>query len=84
MLLDRGIAGIRHSVIDAKGFLEDSIILNASNSTHILNYNSPGATGAPAYSAHIVHDLLDSGLLGERRNLDEQLGKIWKFEEVFP
>lgn len=84
MLLDRGIAGIRHSVVDAKGFLEDSIILNASNSTHILNYNSPGATGAPAYSAHIVQDMLNSGLLGERRDLDEQLGKIWKFEEVYP
>ncbi len=27
------------------------------NSFHIVNYNSPGATGAPAYSALVVKKL---------------------------
>ncbi len=84
MLNDKGIAGIRHSVIDSHGFLEDSIILKAPTSTHIINYNSPGATGAPAYAASIVNDMLDSGVLGERIYPQEKLSNIWKFEEVFP
>jgi len=37
--------------------------LEGSNSYHIVNYNSPGATGAPAYSAVIVKTLQEKGLL---------------------
>ena len=83
VLMDRGIAGIRHSVIDKEGFLEDSVILEGPSSTHIINYNSPGATGSPAYSAHIVHDLLDSGFFGERKTLKTAATNIWRFEDVF-
>jgi L-2-hydroxyglutarate oxidase len=83
VLVDRGIAGIRHSVIDKEGFLEDSVILEGPSSTHIINYNSPGATGSPAYSAHIVHDLLDSGFFGERKTLKTEATSIWRFEDVF-
>ena len=83
VLMGRGIAGIRHSVIDSAGFLEDSIILEGHSSTHIINYNSPGATGSPAYSAYIVHNLLDSGVFGERRTLKSDSMGIWRLEDVF-
>ena len=83
VLTDRGIAGIRHSVIDSEGFLEDSIILEGKTSTHIINYNSPGATGSPAYSAYIVRNLLDSGVFGEKKMIKSESIGIWRFEDVF-
>lgn len=83
VLLDRGIAGIRHSVIDSDGFLEDSMVIDGPLSTHIINYNSPGATGSPAYSALIVHNLLEAGVFGERKNPSSRLLSIWNFENLF-
>jgi L-2-hydroxyglutarate oxidase len=60
----RGIAGIRSPVITPKGkFLTDVMELEDKNSYHIINYNSPGATGAPAYSAIIVKKLQERGFL---------------------
>ena len=53
-----GTAGIRTPVITPKGeFLSDILEISGINSFHIINYNSPGATGAPAYSAVIVKKL---------------------------
>ena len=61
----RGTAGIRSPVITPEGrFLPDVMELEDDSSFHIINYNSPGATGAPAYSAHIVERLRERGFLG--------------------
>ncbi len=64
LLSERGIAGIRSSVIDNKGFVPEAVEMYDDKSVHILNYNSPGATGAPAFSWHLVEQLRNKGYLG--------------------
>src|SRR5207249_4926711 len=45
-----GTAGVRAQVIDRHGtFVKEAIEIVGPRSYHITNYNSPGATGAPAY-----------------------------------
>ncbi|HXU95307.1 MAG TPA: FAD-dependent oxidoreductase, partial [Candidatus Nitrosotalea sp.] len=64
---ERGTAGIRTPIITPDGnFLPDVLELAGPNSYHILNYNSPGATGAPAYSAYVVKSMQEKGLLEYR------------------
>ena len=49
-------------------------------SFHILNYNSPGATGALPFSAYVVNHLNKQGLFTSE-NLDAQCGN-WKFSNI--
>lgn len=54
----RGNAGVRASLIDRAGrFVPEAVEIFGNRSLHILNYNSPGATGAPAYAASVAHGL---------------------------
>ncbi len=77
----KGTAGIRSSVIDENGkFVPDVILAEDEMSFHILNYNSPGATGALPFSAHIINHLNTSGLL-KSEDLNAQCG-LWKFTEI--
>ncbi len=77
---ERGTAGIRSPVITPKGkFLPDVLELKNSNSFHIINYNSPGAPGAPAYSAFVVQKLQESGYLDYPKKIKES---IWNFDKV--
>ena len=51
----RGTAGIRSSVIDPHGrFVPDTLILERDSSIHVINYNSPGATGALPMAAKVA------------------------------
>ena len=60
---EKGTAGIRSSVIDEIGkFVPDVILLEEDSSFHILNYNSPGATGALPFSAYVINQLHKKGL----------------------
>jgi len=78
--LERGTAGIRTPIITPEGkFLPDVMEIEGQNSYHILNYNSPGATGAPAYSAYIVKSLQEKGLLDYAMHTKES---IWNFEKI--
>ena len=78
--LERGTAGIRTSIITPEGtFLPDVMELEGPNSYHILNYNSPGATGAPAYSAYIVKKLQEKGFLNYTQH---PKASIWNFEKI--
>jgi len=80
-ITEKGTAGIRSSVIDKNGkFVPDVILKSDEMSFHILNYNSPGATGALPFSAHIVNLLNKAGLLNDE-DLDMQCGP-WKFTEI--
>jgi len=80
-ITEKGTAGIRSSVIDEDGkFVPDVILIDDETSFHILNYNSPGATGALPFSAHIVNHLNKTGLF-ESENMDAQCGP-WKFTEI--
>ncbi len=77
---ERGTAGIRSPIITPKGkFLPDVLEIEDTNSFHILNYNSPGATGAPAYSAFIVKKLQETGYLDYKQRPKES---IWNFDDV--
>ena len=54
----KGTSGIRSPIITPQGkFLLDVMEIENEHSFNIINYNSPGATGAPAYSAFIVQKL---------------------------
>ena len=75
-----GISGVRSSLIDSKGFVPEAVLLQGENSFHILNYNSPGATGSPAFSAYIVKILQDKGYLKTQYRTDIQ--SDWDFESA--
>jgi len=80
-ITQKGTAGIRSSVIDEKGkFVPDVVLIDDSMSFHILNYNSPGATGALPFSAYIINRLNEKGLF-RTDNGKNQCGP-WKFSEI--
>ncbi len=77
---ERGTAGIRTPIITPDGkFVSDVIEMEGPNSYHILNYNSPGATGAPAYSAYIIQNLQEKGILGKSTKSKDS---VWRFDEI--
>ncbi|HEX5358442.1 MAG TPA: FAD-dependent oxidoreductase [Candidatus Nitrosotalea sp.] len=60
----RGTAGIRASVIDKDGkFVPDAVIIPGEKSFHILNYNSPGATGALPFAVYIISQMKNKDLV---------------------
>jgi (S)-2-hydroxyglutarate dehydrogenase len=64
LFVTRGTAGIRSLLVDSSGnFMPDMVEIRNEKSLHILNYNSPGATGALPISATIVSRLLREGVL---------------------
>lgn len=68
----RGTAGIRSSVIDKTGrFVPDTLVLERDSSLHVLNYNSPGATGALPMAANIANKVMEARVLpaGKPRSL---------------
>ena len=76
----KGTAGIRTPVISPEGnFIPDVLEREGQNSFHIVNYNSPGATGAPAYSALVVKKLQDKGFL---KNPKSQKNSLWDFNSI--
>jgi L-2-hydroxyglutarate oxidase len=82
-LVKPGIAGVRAQVIDRKGnFIKEAIELEDPESFHITNYNSPGATGSPAYAAWVVHRLGDKGFLDQLKQNPSYKSDMWNFEEV--
>jgi len=80
----KGVAGIRSSLINQNGFVPEAIQIVGSKSIHILNYNSPGATGAPAYSAFVVERARKEGLLDrlQERRSDERNSLHWDYHEA--
>lgn len=63
MLNRRAVFGVRCSVVDRNGFVPEAVLLRGEASAHIVNFNSPGATGAPSFSAMVVHRLAAEGRL---------------------
>jgi len=75
-----GTAGIRSPIITPEGkFLLDVMELNNASSYHIINYNSPGATGAPAYSAFVVQKLQEKGFLDYPQ---KKIESMWDYQKV--
>ena len=80
-ITEKGTAGIRSLVIDENGtFVPDVMCVEGDSSFHILNYNSPGATGALPFSAYVVGTLEDKGLI-KNECQDARCGP-WKFSEI--
>jgi L-2-hydroxyglutarate oxidase len=78
-----GTAGVRAAVIDRKGnFIKESIELDGPLSYHITNYNSPGATGAPAYAAYLVKTLESKGHLDHLKHAPSRSKSRWDFDVV--
>ncbi len=75
----RGTAGIRASVIDKNGkFVPDAIIEQGPKSFHILNYNSPGATGALPFAIHVISKMKQAGLV----KIENDKCGLWSFEQI--
>jgi len=78
-----GTAGVRASVIDRGGkFVKEAIELPGPHSYHITNYNSPGATGAPAYAAWTVQRLARAGHLDHLKRKTGKTTGQWDFDVV--
>ena len=76
----KGTSGIRTPVISPDGnFVPDVIEREGHNSFHIVNYNSPGATGAPAFSALVIKKLQNKGIL---KNPISQKNTLWDFDSI--
>ena len=76
----RGTAGIRSLLIDDKGnFIPDTLLLKNPISLHILNYNSPGATGALPLSAMIVQELINDKLIKKVTKANQ----LWNIEDIY-
>jgi len=58
--------GIRHILIDKNGLVGGPVIRFFNNQVHILNYDGPGATGAPAFAMMIINELQKMGILSIR------------------
>lgn len=76
-----GISGIRSSVIDRSGFVPEAVILTGDSSAHIVNYNSPGATGAPSFALHVISKLVEKGYFDGFREKKER-GGIWAYDSA--
>ena len=82
-LVRPGIAGVRAQVIDRNGnFIKEAIEIQGPLSYHITNYNSPGATGSPAYAAWLVEKFGSLGLLDLRKRAHTKSNGAWDYNAV--
>jgi L-2-hydroxyglutarate oxidase len=82
-LIRPGTAGIRASVVDRRGnFVKEAIELPGPHSYHITNYNSPGATGAPAFAAWIVQRLARAGEFDHLTAKAPKPAGAWDFDRI--
>lgn len=81
MLQRRAVFGVRSSVVDSSGFVPEALLLRGAASAHIINFNSPGATGAPSYSAMVIDELRSAGILeGFRARRAPDFISGWEFD----
>src|SRR3989441_728307 len=78
-----GTAGVRAQVVDPHGnFVKEAIEIPGPHSFHVVNYNSPGATGSPAYTAWIVNLLANAGHLDHLKAKAARPDGLWDFDTV--
>ena len=78
-----GTAGVRAQVVDPHGnFVKEAIEMPGPHSFHVVNYNSPGATGSPAYTAWIVNLLAKAGHLDHLKAKAAEPAGVWNFDRV--
>src|SRR5438445_702692 len=62
--------------------VKEAIEIPGRHSFHVLNYNSPGATGSPAYTAWIVNLLANAGHLDHLKAKAARPDGLWDFDTV--
>lgn len=78
----KGTAGIRSPIVAKNGqFVSEILEIESQHSLHIVNYNSPGATGAPAYAAFLVDKLQKTGVLKITPSKKPAIWDYWKTTE---
>jgi len=81
-LVSPGTAGIRTPVINRRGqIMKEAIEVPGPRSYHILNYNSPGATGAPAFAAYLVDRLANRGDLDHLKKSPKPQ-EVWDWDAI--
>lgn len=78
----RGLSGVRSSLIDRRGFVPEALQFETPSSFHVLNFNSPGATGAPVFSALAVKRMRESGAFDALREKPVPTSGFWSYAEV--
>jgi L-2-hydroxyglutarate oxidase len=69
--ITKGTAGIRSTLIDNDGrFILNPLFLIGNNTLHILNYNSPGATGAFSIGLALTFKLMEKGIIKKDREIN--------------
>ena len=75
----RGRAGIRSLLVDKNGnFVSESLLVEDESSLHLLNYNSPGATGALPVAINIVKELVQKNIVNG--NVSRKINSPFKDE----
>lgn len=80
-LSGKGTSGIRSPLISKTGFVSDATIIKDEYSIHILNYNSPGASGAPAFSFGLIQELINEGFF-KKREVIYANSSIWNTDDI--
>ena len=82
-LIKPGTCGIRSALIDAQGgFPREAVLIPGPKSFHVLNYNSPGASGAPAYAAYLMDRLSNLGYLSHLQKRKSAPVLPWDFKSL--
>ena len=87
VITSRGTGGIRGSLVDREGFVPEMITRKTGSSIHVLNYNSPGATGAPYVGFRIASVIMGSGMFGSLDsggNILSDWGELLQKHEEYP
>ncbi|RNJ73921.1 MAG: FAD-dependent oxidoreductase [Thaumarchaeota archaeon S13] len=80
MFTRRGMAGIRTPIVTREGRMATETMVEVSGGAcSVLNYNSPGATGAPAWAARLVARLREGGHLAAA---GRESGRAWAEAEA--
>ena len=81
-LVSPGTAGIRTPVVNRHGgIVKEAIEVPGPHSYHILNYNSPGATGSPAFAAYLVDRLANRGDLDHLKKSPKP-NELWAWDDI--
>ena len=78
----KGTSGVRSVLVNNDGkFVPDTLILKDWRSIHVLNYNSPGATGALPIAAMIADQLMENGVAAPGHE-EPKSKAIFDFREI--
>lgn len=82
-LVGRGASGVRCQLIDRGGLVLNPKVVVADSIIGVINYNSPGATGAPAFSGFLVYSLASEGFLdGFRERNTYRHSDLWSINSI--